>query len=184
MELTPSLEQTVNVPNLIRKQALALQLAYDNIQIVLHRQSMFGLQLGDSSNTSATASTEQLVESALRTAQAPSNGAIIPMCQSSHAAMHAAICLFTTGVVLSALYLSRNVSSRFDELLPALERIILFFENFPGQHYHLTPQCLEILHKLRLKCSGPSPEKHSRSESVAGTTMNGEMISDELRLTR
>ncbi|KAI5365011.1 hypothetical protein Slin15195_G045490 [Septoria linicola] len=160
-----------SVSGLQHMQALALQLAYDNIHIVIHRQAVFAsgpkkpLPLGNAS------SIEQLIESALRTADTTRSTAMLPICRSSHAAMHAGICLFTAGVVLSALQLANIVSDRRDELLSGLERIIAFFKEFPGQHYHLASQCLEILQAVQLKCLNHA----SRQGSGALTSRDAEL---------
>lgn len=130
--------------------ALALQLAYDKIQIVLHRQAVFGSR-ADTANTEADTSIHQLVESALRTALTPQEKAIVPICQPSRVAIDAGICLFTAGMVLSALHWAQRVQDRSQELISALERVIHASENFPGQHYHLASQCLRT-QNLHLKC--------------------------------
>lgn len=135
-------------------QALALQMAYDNIQIVLHRQAVFVSRPSQASDSDLQndASIEQLVESALRTANAPDHQAIFSMCRSTHAAMHVGICLFTAGVVLSGLHLGHGAVRQSNELLVALDRIISFFRIFPGEAYSLVPQCLHILETLQLRC--------------------------------
>lgn len=136
-------------------QALALQMAYDNIQIVLHRQAVFVPRPSQASGSDSQndASIKQLVESALRTANVPDHKAIFSMCRSTHAAMHAAICLFTAGVVLSGLHLGHGAFRQENELLVALDRIISFFRIFPGEAYSLVPQCLQILETLQLRCN-------------------------------
>lgn len=158
-------------PNLMQMQALALQLAYDNIQIVLHRQAVFGPK-ASLANPKADKSIEQLIESALRTARTPEDDAIVPICQYSHAAMHAGICLFTAGVVLSALTLAHRAQDQSKELLSALERIIRFFEHFPGQHYPLATQCLQILQNLYLKCQVSCSRAHPELDP-SNTTRDG-----------
>lgn len=161
--------------SLVEMQALALQLAYDNIQVVLHRQAVFGVQQTERTQIRSTASVEQLVESALRTALAANHRAIIPICRSTHAAMHAGICLFTSGVVLSALYLANYTLSRFDELMPGLEGLIAFFRYFPGQHYQLATQSLHILLTLHDKCLQSEADDRDGSERVSNTTRAGEL---------
>lgn len=172
------------IPNTMEMQSLVLQLAYDNIQIVLHRQAVFGSQHSESSKEQAAASVQQLVESALRTASTPANAAILPICQSSHAAMHVAICLFTAGVILSAFHLAHDFRSQSDELLPGLERIISFFKSFPGQNYRLTTQCLEILQTLHLKCIHPPSDVDAAQRPVPEAARDGKTCISEIVCTR
>lgn len=158
--------------DIARMQAMALQLAYDNIQIVLHRQAVFLPQPIEAPNQHSAASKDQLVESAIRTSLVPNSKTVLPISRSSHAAMHVAICIFTAGVVLSGLYLSGDFDSRSDELLSGLERIIAFFEHFPGQHFNLVAQSLHILQALQSKCHS-SGGGRSQQGPVSDVTRSG-----------
>lgn len=175
-ELKPSSEDAKQKgPELLDLQALALQLAYDNIQIVVHRQAVFGSREGATSLPEEAAAIEQLIESGLRTARALEEPAIQPVCRSSHAAMHVGICAFTAGVVLSALHLASITHSRSSELVTGLQRIVVFFEHFPGQHYQLVRQSLAILRPLHSKCVHPADSEDSGQGLSPDTARNGKI---------
>lgn len=155
-------------------QALVLQLARDNIQIVLHRYAVWGIQHSEWILSRNTFFVERVVVSALRTALAADHRAVIPICRSPHAAMHAGTCLFTCGVALSALYLAKFPLSRFDEQLSGLKAVIAFFSCFPWQRHHLATQSLQILLTLHDKCLRSEPDGHPGCRWVSQTTGNGE----------
>ena len=155
---------SANVSNIVQMQAIALQLAYDNIQIVLHRQSIFNTSPPSVQESNHAASINQLIESALRTARVSTTAAILPICRSSHAAMHVAICLFTAGVLLAALHLEHSAVHVDNQTLPALENVILFFRNFPGEEYALATQSLNILEALHRECTAQFPENTSKQD--------------------
>lgn len=169
--------------NLVAQQSVALQLAYDNIQIVLHRQAVFVPRSSPTLTPDINASKTQLLESALRTAAVLSNTALLPICRSSHASMHVAICLFTSGVVLAALCLSHSQGNDTGKLLDGLDRIVNFYENFPGQHYNLVTQCLEVLRTLQLKCNSSVFSEHSQPELRPDVTRTGKSLSRRRRGT-
>lgn len=157
-------------------QALALQLAYDNIQIVLHRQAVFGSRESAISLPGETEAIEQLIESGLRTAHALESPATKPVCRSSHAAMHLGICAFTAGVVLSAVHLASIRHLRGDEIVSGLQRIVFFFEHFPGQHYQLVRQSLAILRPLLSKCAQSSSREEGGQRLSPGTVRSGKIL--------
>ncbi|KAF2169664.1 hypothetical protein M409DRAFT_20079 [Zasmidium cellare ATCC 36951] len=169
LRVKPDVEDSHGL-NLRLQQAVALQLAYDNIQIVLHRQAVFTPRSNPSIATNNDTSLDQLVESAMRTASVTNNKAMLPICLSSHASMHIAICLFTAGVVLAGLCLTDRPTYDVNQLLSGLERIITFYQSFPGQHYNLVSQCLEVLSTLQLKCNRSIPSNPSQSELASNTT--------------
>jgi hypothetical protein len=138
-------------------QAIALHLAYDNLQIVLHRQAIFPKDPKPQTHTNRELSLSQLLESAIRTSKVSQYAATDYICRSSHAAMHVGICSFSAGVVLCALLAgpSDNMLSSSDTTAAStgLDQIISLFENFPAQSYRLAQESLQILKALRAKLS-------------------------------
>lgn len=146
-------------PEAVQLQALALQLAYDNLQIVLHRQTAFAAKADEIILVDRRQSIDQLLLSASRTAKAATFKVAEEIARSSHAAMHLGICLFTAGVVLCALNTSTHLNNDINEHLKGVDQILQFFQNFPGQQYGLVGQSYEILVTLRSRCSGqPDPK--------------------------
>lgn len=138
-------------PPVIQMQALALQLAYDNLHIVLHKQTVFPRGY-TKQQVVGHASTTQLLDSALRTSQITRCPAIDPVCRSSHAAMHVAICVFSAGIVLCALHQILEDAAKCTKALEGIDQIVSFLEAFPTRSYPLTSQALQILAPLQGKC--------------------------------
>ncbi|KAG8428716.1 hypothetical protein J3459_002515 [Metarhizium acridum] len=95
-------------------QALSLQLAYDNLKIILHRSAAFRVA-DDASRVDATSisspfSHRQLFEAAIRTSDLHKYAHVLRECQRTHANMHIGITLFTAGVVLCAICLFQPMS--------------------------------------------------------------------------
>lgn len=138
-------------PSVIQMQALALQLAYDNLHIVLHKQTVFPCGY-TKQQVIGHASTTQLLDSALRTSRITRCPAIDPVCRSSHAAMHVAICMFSAGIVLCALHQTLEDAAKCTKALEGIDQIVSFLEAFPTRSYPLTSQALQILAPLQGKC--------------------------------
>lgn len=120
---------------LTQMQAIALQLRYDNLQIVLHRHAVFPQTRAAAPQADRSLSLQQLFESATRTARAPNFPATDRICRSSHAAMHVGMCSFSTGVVLCALLgMSDNMlsGSQSADAVASLDGIIALLVGFPG----------------------------------------------------
>lgn len=108
-------------------QAFALQLAYDNILIVLHRPllSYTLKQTGTGGNqTARSTSRNQCWESAIRTSRLCYYEKYLHAVCGTHAAAYIGIHLFTAGMVLSVVALSNPLSSQSQEAKQALARII------------------------------------------------------------
>lgn len=155
-------------PETIQLQALALQLAYDNLQIVLHRQAVFATKASEMAVADKRRSIDQLIISASRTARAPGFTISNVMARSSHAAMHLGICLFTAGVVLCALHSMAYSSDGANKHLESVDQIMQFLKDFPGQQYGLVGQSYEILVTLRSRCSERNVTR-MHAEDTAGT---------------
>lgn len=159
---------------IFRLQAMALQLAYDNIQILLHRpllqlplglcsppHAVHGMRSTDASNTkgktanksnpcavdSATlaVSKAQCYKSAVRTACL--NASIIEEARHTHAASYIGIQLFTAGMVLSIVALSAPLSSEAQQAKRAIGRIVSTTASV-GNKSLLSTQSQQILRRL------------------------------------
>lgn len=155
-------------------QALALQLAYDNIQILLHRPLLsYNLKIaiepdeiqerGPSKspqrdvptgyntprlNSKAFAlSKAQCWESALRTSRLSSRGKILRAAHYTHAATYIGIHLFTAGMVLSIAALSKPLSTQAQEAKQAIARIVRMSDSL-GHLSILSAQSGKILQDL------------------------------------
>lgn len=142
-----------SIETTFRLQALALQLAYDNIQILLHRpllsynndaltpqklsdplvsetarRRLDGHRSGsgtpDSPVTIFTLSKNQCWESAYRTSTLSQHDTLLRKALETHAASYIGIHMFTAGTVLSIVALSRPLSSRAQVCKRAIARII------------------------------------------------------------
>lgn len=142
---------------LLPMQALALQLTYDNIQIVLHRSVAFQPHAAASvlahTNISANptmcaVSREQLLESALRTSDVYKFPNLLLACRKTHAAMHVGICLFTAGVVLCALAFSDPLSTTSQNAKRGVMNILRLQHNHALGETLLSTQSLKIIEEL------------------------------------
>lgn len=106
-----TLSDATRQPSTLQMQALALQLTYDNLQIILHRTAAFGSNNKLQTNPKASFSVKHLLEAAIRTSNLFKYSHILQTCRRTHANMHIGITLFTAGVVLCAISLSQPLSS-------------------------------------------------------------------------
>jgi hypothetical protein len=169
--------QTNSIETVFSLQALALQLAYDNIQILLHKpifcsydtnapqleeeadvsEHIQPLSTGDNvPGRSATASRAtnsiarsklQCWESAVRTSRLVSQGPILDVATSTHAASYIGIHLFTSGMVLSTAALSRPLSSQAQHAKQAIGRILQMLKRLQ-QRTLLSKQSAKVLETL------------------------------------
>ncbi|KIW25661.1 uncharacterized protein PV07_08822 [Cladophialophora immunda] len=140
-------------PLQVQWQAIALQLAYDNLQMVLFRQAVFpkNLREGHDVRHHQADGIGQLSQSATRTASISTFAASRLICRSSHAAMHVAICSFTAGVILCLMLASQPSNPEKPTWLASLKKIVNLFEDFPSQNYRLATQSLGVLKALELR---------------------------------
>ena len=136
----------------LRLQALALQLAYDNLQIVLHRWVICDKASVSSKVNQAHSqlSLSQLFHSAVRTSElgARENSEVLQECQITHAAMHLGLCLFTAGVVLCAIVLQEPLSERSHKAKHGIRKIVEMHRRGDMGNHVLTAQSIGILEQL------------------------------------
>ncbi|KAJ9604180.1 hypothetical protein H2200_011014 [Cladophialophora chaetospira] len=149
-------------------QALALQLSYDNIQLVLHRPLLTinrvprwpsdGPQAGNEANTTPTETSPECVGaiktskyqcwmSSMSTSKIGEHSSILTALQNTHGAAYAGIQSFTAGVVLGIFALSDPLSDQAHQAKRAVSRII----KLPRLHRFRTAvsdQCGAILEEL------------------------------------
>ncbi|KIW18474.1 hypothetical protein PV08_02762 [Exophiala spinifera] len=131
----------------------------------------------------------QLSESAVRTASISTFAASELISQSTHAAMHVAICSFTAGVILSLMIASWPNSSESSIWLLSLKNIISLFEQFPSQNYRLATQSLKLLEALKTRVdpgiTGESGDDigYNLSEHTFGSTENAAVAGDYNNIT-
>ncbi|KAJ8112241.1 hypothetical protein OPT61_g5351 [Boeremia exigua] len=148
----PCSTSNVNLLSLLRLQALSLQLAFDNLQIALHRWVLYDKR--DRSQKKRPAehqlSFSQLTESALRTSSLDTeqNISILRRLQSSHAAMHAGLCFFTAGVVLCAIMLHNPSAEQGHKARRGIRSIIELHRLDVVKNHILTAQSVKFLEQL------------------------------------
>ncbi|KAK5057819.1 hypothetical protein LTR84_011820 [Exophiala bonariae] len=134
-------------PILLQMQTLCLQLAYDNLQMVLFRQAVFPMDAQGSAPQRAE-NIRKLSQSATRTANISTLDTTRHICRSSHASIHAGLCSFTAGIVLCKLLANETSHQERESWTESLRNIITFFENFPSENYRFATQSLMLLRAL------------------------------------
>jgi hypothetical protein len=201
-------EDTSRPPSLLQLAALALQLTYDNLRIILHRSVAFGdvghevdLAKEALGSENSNFSRQQLVESALRTSELYRYPHLLEACRRTHAVMHIGICLFTSGVVLCALALMEPLSVTSQKAKAGIMRIIrLQRERVSSQHV-LSLQSVKILEDLvavvmqaeqRTILGDPIPDSSSRlkasgsrypANSLSGSDQTQMSVNSEISRT-
>lgn len=135
-------------PTCIQMQVLALQLTYDNLQIILHRS----VAVGEGSKVRATPdglySLEQLLEAGMRTASLHRFPRILQACRKTHADMHVGITLFTAGVVLCVICLAQPLSPASQRAKQGIMQIIRMCKDNADNHSAASKQSVAILERL------------------------------------
>lgn len=134
-------------PVLLQMQTLCLQLAYDNLQMVLFRQAVFPMDAQEGAPQRAE-NLRQLSYSASRTANISTLETTRQICRSSHASIHVGLCSFTAGVVLCKLLANEVSHQERESWKISLRNIITFFEDFPSKNYRFATQSLTLLRAL------------------------------------
>jgi hypothetical protein len=138
---------------ILKMQALALQLTYDNMQIILHRSAAFGVNEGgfhsiEVASPNNSLSRQQLLESALRTSQLHQHAQLLQACRKTHAVMYIGICLFTSGVVLCAIALAQPLSIASQKAKEGVMCILRLQEDSISSWHLLSVQSVQILRDL------------------------------------
>lgn len=152
-----------DVLKLFRLQALALQLAYDNIQILLHRpllpMSLRQIDVDPAADAGIRPLSDnqelrdeptdaaQCWNSALRTSSVAKHIDILRSAKNTHAAAYIGMQMFTAGILLSVIALSGSSSSGTQESKRAIGRIIRLSKAL-GQHAILSAQSGKVLAAL------------------------------------
>ncbi|KAK3179829.1 hypothetical protein K4F52_008746 [Lecanicillium sp. MT-2017a] len=135
-------------PSLYQLQALALQLAYDNLQIVLHRTVAFG----DGNNLQVSEeglfSLRRLTEAAMQTAGLHKFPNALKACRRTHANMHVGITLFTAGVVLCVVCLQQPLSSTSQRAKMSVMHIVRVCQDASTSQHIVSKQSIAILERL------------------------------------
>ncbi|EWG42570.1 hypothetical protein FVEG_04336 [Fusarium verticillioides 7600] len=158
------------VQSTFKMQALALQLAYDNIMVILHRPLLLSEpedpsvphaengRVGTSSSEPRTTpalqkanatSRNQCWESAMRTSSIIQHLDVLRQMKATHAASYTGMHLFTAGVMLSVVAMSQPVSRKAQEAKRAIGSIIRLLKAF-GPHTVLSAQGGTIMERLLL----------------------------------
>lgn len=165
-------------PILMQMQAIALQLAYDNLQMVLFRHAVFTKDPVTDPDPQRTEGIRQLSQSATRTADISNFTATSTICASSHAAMHVGICSFTAGVVLCALVTHQPDNPDKQLWLASLKKLITLFERFPSETYRLATQSLQLLKALELRVGPNAMQRSVEAETFSILTQTSELTLD------
>jgi hypothetical protein len=155
-------------------QALALQVAYDNILILLHRPLLHSragplqtpgrpqeraypaspahetLPLASTQNPSSMVdkySRDRCLESASRSASLCDMKQYLMAAKSTHAVAHLSINLFTAGIVLSTVALSSPLSAVAQQAKNDIRKILIISEMFKSES-PIAPQTKQILSAL------------------------------------
>ncbi|KAG4257538.1 hypothetical protein FPRO03_13881 [Fusarium proliferatum] len=157
-----------SVQSTFKMQSLALQLAYDNIMVILHRPLLLsgpeaclvphtetehdGTPRQEPSITPAmqkahAISRNQCWESAMRTSSIIQHLDILRQMKTTHAASYTGMHLFTAGVMLSVVAMSQPVSRKAQEAKRAIGGIIRLLKAF-GPHTVLSEQGGTIMERL------------------------------------
>ncbi|KIW17992.1 hypothetical protein PV08_02278 [Exophiala spinifera] len=178
-------KRTNPVTKIFQLQALALQLSYDNIQLILHRPLLVYngvLLLGPRPNTAQPlreahldqdanfwgVSKDLCWKSALRTACIDEYPSILKQVRNFHAASYAGIQTFTAGVMLGIFALSKPFSSQAQEAKRAIGRLIKT-PKLLGYQTTISDQTGRILERLLRLVLGEELKLLTSDESTPST---------------
>lgn len=172
-----------NESHILQMQALALQLTYDNLQIILHRRAAFGdservFNSNEGATLDSSLSQQQLLESALRTSQLYRHVQLLQECRRTHAVMHIGICLFTSGVVLCAMALAYPLSTVSQKAKEGVMHILRLQQDSISSQHLLSVQSMQILRDL-VTVVMSSEERAILGHSSAPATSLPEMPHDD-----
>ncbi|TQV98545.1 C6 transcription factor [Cordyceps javanica] len=137
-------------PPILQMQAIALQLTYDNLQIVLHRAISFGQgsKMQTTTTPEARFSMRHLIEAALRTADLHRFPNSLHAMRRTHANMHIGITLFTAGIVLCLVCLSQPLSDTSQRAKSGVMHIIRACKDSADPQNVGSRQSIAVLERL------------------------------------
>lgn len=129
-------------------QAIALQLTYDNLQIVLHRSVALGQGSKVQTTPEGLSSLQHLIAAALRTSNLHRFPNSLHALRRTHANMHVGITLFTAGILLCIVCLSQPLSNTSQEAKSGVMHIIRACKDSANPHNVGSRQSIAVLERL------------------------------------
>ncbi|KAM3460709.1 hypothetical protein BB8028_0002g15170 [Beauveria bassiana] len=129
-------------------QAIALQLTYDNLQIVLHRTVAFGQGSKVQNTPEGLFSLRHLMKAALRTSDLHAFPNSLHAMRRTHASMHIGITLFTAGIVLCIAALSQPLSDTSQKAKSGVMHIIRACKDSADPQNVGSRQSIAVLERL------------------------------------
>ncbi|OAA81762.1 Transcription factor [Akanthomyces lecanii RCEF 1005] len=129
-------------------QAIALQLTFDNLLIVLHRSVALGQGSKIRTTPEGLSSLQHLIAAALRTSNLHRFPNSLHALRRTHANMHVGITLFTAGIVLCIVCLSQPLSSTSQEAKSGVMHIIRACKDSANPHNVGSRQSIAVLERL------------------------------------
>lgn len=135
-------------PSTPQMQAIALQLTYDNLQIILHRTVAFGQGSKIQTTPEGLFSLRHLVDAALQTSNLHRFPNALHAMRRTHANMHIGITLFTAGILLCIVCLSQPLSSTSQQAKGGVMHIIRACKDSANPQNVGSRQSIAVLERL------------------------------------
>lgn len=129
-------------------QAIALQLTYDNLHIILHRTVAFGQGSKIQTTPEGLSSLHHLMDAALRTSNLHRFPNSLHAMRRTHATMHIGITLFTAGIVLCIVCLSQPLSNTSQNAKSGVMHIIRACKDSANPQNVGSRQSIAVLERL------------------------------------
>ncbi|KAM3565281.1 hypothetical protein ARSEF4850_001463 [Beauveria asiatica] len=156
-------------------QAIALQLMYDNLQIVLHRTVAFGQGSKVQNTPEGLFSLRHLMQAALRTSELHAFPNSLHAMRRTHASMHIGITLFTAGIVLCIAALSQPLSDTSQKAKSGVMHIIRACKDSADPQNVGSRQSIAVLERLVAVMLQHENQLITGSAAVAYPSDAGEM---------
>ncbi|KAJ3482461.1 hypothetical protein NLG97_g7566 [Lecanicillium saksenae] len=140
--------QSNQEPSIPQMQAIALQLTYDNLQIILHRTVAFGQGTKIQNTPEGLFSLRHLMDAALRTSNLHRFPNSLHAMRRTHANMHIGITLFTAGIVLCIVCLSQPLSNTSQQAKAGVMHIIRACKDSASPQNIGSRQSIAVLERL------------------------------------
>ncbi|KAJ6788038.1 hypothetical protein PWT90_09790 [Aphanocladium album] len=135
-------------PSTSQMQAIALQLTYDNLQIILHRTVAFSQGSKIQNTPESLFSLRHLMDAALRTSNLHRFPNSLHAMRRTHANMHIGITLFTAGIVFCIVCLARPLSSTSQQAKSGVMHIIRACKDSANPQNLGSRQSIAVLERL------------------------------------